>query len=110
MALSKTLKVLTSIYGILYVLLIISGQYGDSRYEPLVVHILFAVFLVGYFTIWKNEVYGGLIFVLWWIGTWYLGLYIVEQDRGAAVVMGIPLFVLAILFLVSGYRKRKLEG
>lgn len=110
MALSKSLKVLTSAYGVLYVLFILSGQYGDSPHEPLVVHILFVVFLVGYLTVWKNEIYGGLIFVLWWIGTWYLGLSVVEHDRGASVVMGFPLFVIAILFLVSGYRRRRSEG
>ncbi len=110
MALSKTLKVLTSAYGVLSALLLVGGGYGDAPYEPLIAHILFVVFLVGYLTIWKNEIYGGLIFVLWWIGLCYLGLFVVEQDRGVYVVMGFPLFVMAILFLVSGYRKRKSEG
>ncbi len=104
---SKILKLLASIYGLLYVLFMVSGQYGDSGYEPLVVKILFAIFLVGYLTIWKNEIYGGLIFVLWWIGLWYLGIFIAEHDKGAGVVMGAPLFVLAIFFIISGYKNRK---
>jgi len=27
-----------------------------------------AVFLLGYALIWKNEIHGGLVFILWWIG------------------------------------------
>ena len=104
---SKILKVLISIYALLYVLFMVSEQYGDAEYEPLVVKILFAIFLMGYLITWKSEIYGGLIFVLWWIGMWYLGIFIVEQDKGAGVAMGTPLFILAILLIVSGYKSRK---
>jgi hypothetical protein len=106
---SKILKILTSIYGILYILFLVSGQFGHSGYEPLVVYILFAVFLAGYLTIWKNEMYGGWIFILWWIGMWYLGIFVAETDKGAGVVMGIPLFIMAILFNIAGRKKREPE-
>ena len=85
---------------------IISGSYGTSGSEPTVVKLLFVLFLVGYFIIWKNEGLGGLIFALWWIGMWYLGFFVAEHDRGAGVAMGFPLFVLAVLFIISWYRKR----
>jgi hypothetical protein len=57
--------------------------------------------------VWKNEIHGGLIFILWWIGMWYVGFIHSETDRGVAVVMGLPLFVLAILHIISGYRSKK---
>ncbi|TKJ41635.1 hypothetical protein CEE37_03450 [candidate division LCP-89 bacterium B3_LCP] len=104
---SKILKILTTIFGLLYVLFLISGSYGHSGSEPLVIYIMFAVFLIGYVTMWKNELYCGLIFVLWWIGMWYLGVFVAEQDKGAAVVMGFPLFIIAILFIISGIKKKK---
>jgi hypothetical protein len=103
---SKALLILTSIYGLLYVMFIVSGSNGSSGSEPIVVNILFALFLVGYAAVWKNEGLGGLIFVLWWIGMWYLGFFVAQHDRGAAVVLGFPLFVLALLLIRSWYRKR----
>ena len=103
---SRVLLILTSIYGLLYVAFIISGSYGMSGNEPLVVRLLFALFLVGYAALWWHEGLGGVIFVLWWVGMWYLGVYVVEQDRGAGVVMGVPLFVIGVLFIVRWYRNR----
>jgi hypothetical protein len=38
---------------------------------------------------------------------WYLGLFIAEHDKGAGVAMGIPLFIIAILFIVFWYRNAK---
>jgi len=73
--------------------------------EPIVVRLLFLLFLVGYALTWKNEGLGGAMFVVWWVGTWYLGLFVAEQDRGAAIVLGLPLFVLAILFIRAWYRR-----
>ena len=103
---SRVLLILTSIYGLLYVAFIVAGAHGMSGNEPIVVRLLFALFLVGYAVLWWNEALGGIVFVLWWIGMWYLGFYVVEHDRGAGVVLGIPLFVLAILFIVRYYRNR----
>ena len=110
---SKTLRVLTSIYALLYVALIVSAIFDEGfrkqGADTLVVFIPLVIFLVGYVVIWKNEIYGGLIFILWWIGMWYVGFILSETDKGVAVVMGFPLFVLAILFIVSGYKNRKVK-
>ncbi len=103
---STSLLVFTSIFGLLYVIFMATESYGTAGDEPMVVRLLFVVFLAGYFVVWKHEGLGGLIFVLWWIGMWYLGLFVAQQDRGAGVVMGLPLFVLAILFIVSWYKRR----
>jgi len=103
---SRVLLILTSLYGVLYLAFILSGSYGTSGSEPIVVRFLFVLFLVGYFITWKNEGLGGLIFVVWWIGMWYLGLFVAESEREAAIVMGFPLFVLAVLFIIAWYRKR----
>ena len=110
---SKTLKVLTSIYGFLYVALIVSALFDEGFRKQgagtLAVFIPLAIFLAGYVVIWKNEVYGGLIFILWYIGMWYVGYVLSETDRGVAPVMGFPLFVLAVLHIISGYRNRRVR-
>ncbi len=103
---SKVLLVLTSIFGLLYTYTIIDEQYGMGGNEPLWVKLLFVVFLVGYLIVWKHEGIGGLVFVLWWIGMWYIGLFVAHGDRGAGVVIGLPLLVLAILFIISWYKRR----
>ncbi len=103
---SNKLLVMTSIYGLLYVLFLVSGSYGSGHSEPIVVKLLFLLFLIGYATVWLDERIGGVIFVLWWAGMWYLSLFVSLEDTGNAVVMGVPLFVLGILFIVSWYRRR----
>jgi len=107
---SKTLKILTSIYAVLYVVLIVSALFDEGfrrqGADTLPIFIALAIFLVGFVVIWKNEIYGGLIFILWFIGMCYIGLVLSETDRGVAVVMGLPVFILAILFIISGYRNK----
>jgi hypothetical protein len=104
---SRILLGLTTVYALLYILFMATRQYGTAGAEPTVVKILFALFLVGYIAVWMNEGLGGAIFVVWWIGMWYLGLFVAQSDRGAAVVMGLPLFVLAVLFISAWLKKRK---
>ena len=100
---SKTLKVLTSIYAFLYVSLIVSAVFDEGFRNQgaltLGVLIALAVFLVGYVVVWKNEIYGGLVFILWWIGMWYVGFVLSETDRGVAVVLGFPLFIPARTYI-----------
>ena len=107
-----TLQILTSIYALLYLIFIIDNFLPAKDFNPydlenIIIKLLFVLFLVGYYLSWKNEGWAGLIFIFWWIGMWCLALFVVETDRGAGVVMGLPLFVLAILFMVSWYRKSR---
>lgn len=102
---SKTLLILTSIYGVLYAAFIVSGSYGMQGAEPTVVRLLFLLFLVGYVVVWVHEGLGGALFVAWWVGMWYLGLFVAHEDRGNGVVMGVPLVVLAILFIRAWYTR-----
>ena len=107
-----TLQILTSIYALLYLVFIIDNFLPAKNFNPydlenIIVKLLFVLFLVGYYFSWNNEGVAGLIFIFWWIGMWCLALFVVETDRGAGVVMGLPLFILAILFIVSWHRKSR---
>lgn len=104
----KVLLTLTTIYGILYLILLITSFF-ESPYdlERVIVYLAFIVFLVGYYYSWRNEMIAGIVFIFWWGIMWYLGLFIAEHDRGAGVVMGVPLFIIGIFFIVSWYRKRR---
>jgi len=107
-----TLQILTSIYALLYLIFIIDNFLPAKDFNPYdlensIVKLLFVLFLVGYYLSWKNEGGAGLIFIIWWIGMWCPALFVVETDRGAGVVMGLPLFMLGILFIVSWHRKSR---
>jgi hypothetical protein len=102
---SKVLLTLTTIFGILYIIFI-TGNFISKPYhlESTVVNLAFIIFLAGYYYSWKNELIAGIIFNIWWGIMWLLELFIAEHDKGAGVAMRIPLFIIGILFIVSGYR------
>jgi hypothetical protein len=109
----KVLLTITTIFGVLYFILIIS-YYVDGfidgfkiyNLEIVITNLSFIVFLIGYYFCWKNELIAGMVFIFWWGIMWILGLFIAEHDRGGGVVMGLPLFILGIFFMVYWYRKR----
>ena len=106
--LSKVLFIITTIYGILYVILVITSFFEDiNNSEVIIVYAAFIVFLIGYYFTFKNEMTAGIIFLFWWGIMWYLGLFIAEQDKGAGVVMGIPLFIVAVLYIISAKKNKK---
>jgi hypothetical protein len=105
---SRVLRTLTTVYGALYLALVISSFFETPDDAGMtIVYAAFLVFLVGYYYTWRNELIAGIIFVLWWGIMWYLGLFVAEEDRGAGVVMGAPLFVLGIGFIVSWYLQKR---
>lgn len=105
----------TTIYAILYAALILSYLFFEDSTslemttEGIIVTFAFIVFYAGYYYSWKNELIAGIIFIFWWAIMWYLALFVAETDRGAGVVMGIPVIIFGVLFIVQWYRKRSGE-
>jgi hypothetical protein len=119
------LHVLLTIYGILYLVFVIIGfipsqegspvsdsvPYHPFALEGSLVKILFVFFLVGFFMAWKNRLAAGVLFILWWAAMWGLEtLMVARGGSGGAIVMGFPLFVLGVMFVISGYRQRRLRS
>ena len=107
----KVLLTLTTIYGVIYVSLILSFLIFENpsskiTLEAIIIGIAIIIFCIGYYYSWKNEMIAGTIFIFWWCIMWYLGLFVAERDKGAGVVMGVPMFIIGILFIVYWYRKR----
>jgi hypothetical protein len=118
----SVLHVLLTIYGALYLVFVIVGFVPASEGSPVaasipyhpfglegsLVKLMFGFFLVGFFTAWNNRLAAGVLFSLWWAGMWGLEMLMVARGlHGGAVVMGFPMFVLGVLFIVSGYRSRR---
>jgi hypothetical protein len=124
---SKALLIATSVFGLLYLAFIIESfipsqegspvssavPFNPFDLEQICVKLLFLLFLVGYFAAWKNEWVAGVIFTLWYAAMWCLELVVVAPLRnsgGGGIVMGLPLFVLGILFLVHWYKGRSVDA
>ncbi|MEN8191833.1 MAG: hypothetical protein ABFS12_03385 [Bacteroidota bacterium] len=108
---SKVLLTLTTIYAILYAILLLSFLlFEDYTFkitlEGIIIILAVIIFFIGYYYSWRNERIAGTIFIFWWGIMWYVGLFVAETDRGAGVVMGVPMFIIGILFIVSNYRKK----
>ena len=106
-----TLRILLSIYAILYVILgssdflsIYAPNSWSIEYSAL--KILFAIFVIGYVISWKNELASGVIFIFWFLGMCYENFFLCTSDCGAGIGMGIPLFILSIFFIIYGIRKK----
>jgi len=118
---TSTLHLLASIYALLYLIVVVAGFFpltiglvseSENPYdlENLVVKLLFLLFLLGYFMSWKHEAIAGLIFILWWIAVWFEGKFIVMPLHGHGIEgigMGFPVLLLAILFIVSWFKKKR---
>lgn len=105
---STVLLTIITILGILYLIFIIDNFISEPHnLESIIVNLAFIIFLVGYYYSWKNEMIAGIVFIFWWGIMWYLGLFIAEHDKGAGVAMGVPIFIIGILFIVSWYRRRE---
>ena len=107
---SKTLLTLTTIYGVLYAAMIVGFLITETpikeiSLEGIIVSIAIIIFFIGYYYSWKNELIAGIIFIFWWVIMWYLGLFVAETDRGAGVVLGVPMFIVGILYIVFWFRK-----
>jgi hypothetical protein len=106
-----TLRILLGIFAILY--LIIGSEDFLSINEPnswdienSALKILFAIFVIGYGFSWKNELASGVIFIFWFLGMCYENFFLCTSDCGAGIVMGIPLLILSIFFIVFWLRKK----
>jgi hypothetical protein len=112
---SKGLLLAVSVIGVLYLWFIIESlipspegswistttPFDPWDREQIFMKLLFLLFLVGYFVAWKNERIAGVILILWWVAMWGVELFVVapiKADGGGGIAMGVPLFVLGILF------------
>lgn len=109
---SKILLTLTTIYGVLYAAMIVGFLITETPIkeiflEVIIVSIAIIFFFIGYYYSWKNELIAGIIFIFWWAIMWYLGLFVAEIDKGAGAVMGFPMFIIGVLFIISHYRRQE---
>jgi hypothetical protein len=100
----NTLRILGTIASFLYVLFLIDEGVPLSKeasFADVSVYLLFLVFALGYYFLWKNELVSGLILVAWHGLQWLL-VYWVWVDGGMTLILGFPLGLFGIIVLVYG--------
>ncbi|MCX2743335.1 hypothetical protein OO013_05630 [Mangrovivirga sp. M17] len=109
------LRILTTIAAIIYIMIFIDEafppydpDFRESNFGIVMVFILFTLFFIGYYFVWKNEKKAGIILITWWISlfftAWFVWLY-----GNMTVVLGFPVFLIGILFLIYYSNKPSLK-
>ena len=121
---SLAIQIVTSIYGLLYLAFFIfsflppnkdgnpisdNQNYAPWNFEMVWVKIQFIIFLVGFYYSWKSRLASGLIYLFWYAGMVGMAYYsvLVTHGDGNAVGLGLPILIISLILIFSGFIKRK---
>ena len=102
------LLVLGTIAATCYILFLIAEgipPFKEVTFADISVYLLFAIFVLGYYFLWKNEIISGILLIAWHVFQWFLVLWI-WLDGGITIILGIPLGIFGIFVLIYGVRKK----
>jgi hypothetical protein len=100
------LRILGTVSAVLYIIFLFAEGvplYKEATFADNSVYLLFLVFAVGYYFLWKNEFISGLILIAWHGLQWCL-VFWVWVDGGMTLILGIPIGLLGIIILIYGIR------
>ncbi len=78
--------------------------------EQIIVKLLFIVFLIGFYYSWKSKLISGIIYFVWFLGLFGLGMYVsaaLNRDGGDGLVMGAPLLIISIILIIQALIRKK---
>ncbi len=108
---TTTIQYITLAYAVLYLLFILSDNWGETHTKlsviDIIVNSLFVLFIIGFLLSWYNKIITGILFLLWNVGMWIVELFFVEKDGGFGIISGIPLIVLGVFFILKGIEKNR---
>lgn len=108
---TRPIQYITLAYAVLYILFILSGDFGGAfpslKAEGIIVYLLFVLFMVGFSLSWSYKIITGILFLIWNVGMWIVELFFVEKDGGFGIISGIPLIVLGVFFILKGIEKNR---
>ena len=102
------LLVLGTIAAACYILFLATEgvpPFKEVTFADISVYLLFAVFVLGYYFLWKNEIISGILLIAWHVLQWFLVLWI-WLDGGITIILGIPIAILGIFVLIYGVGKK----
>ena len=101
-------KILGTVALVFYVAFLIGegiALTGQTSFADISVYLLFALFLVAYYFLWKDELIAGLMIIIWYALEWIL-VFWVWTDGGLTLILGFPIALLGLILLISSLRKR----
>ena len=106
------LRVIVWIYGIFYLVYIVDSFLPAKDYNPfdtehLTIKLGFLLYLIGLFCVYKSELVAGFIFVIWWLLMWLIAFVLTKTDPGAAMIFGVPVFIVGLFYLFRNIKIRK---
>ena len=102
------LRILGTIAFLLYFLfLIFEGVplFKATNFADISVYLLFLLFLIAYFFLWRNELLSGIL-VLAWYGLQWLLVYTIWEDGGMTLIIGFPIALMGVMIMIFGIRKK----
>lgn len=104
----NVLRILGTVAALGYILFFIGEgvpHLKEVTFADISVYLLFAVFVLGYYFLWKDEIISGLLFTAWHALQWCLVLW-VWPDGEMTIILGIPLGIFGIVVLIYGIRRK----
>ena len=104
----NVLRILGTIAALGYILFFIGEgvpHFKEVTFADISVYLLFAVFVLGYYFLWKDEIISGILFIVWHVLQWCL-VFWVWPDGGVTIILGIPIGIFGIVVLIYGIRKQ----
>jgi len=99
------LRILGTIAAVLYIMFLIDEGvplFAQATFADTSVYLLFLLFVLGYYFLWKNEFISGLILIAWHGLQWIL-VFWVWVDGELTLILGIPVGILGIIVLIYGF-------
>ena len=101
------LRILGTISAIFYILFLVAEGVPLSKeatFADISVYLLFALFVLGYYFLWKNELVSGLLLIAWYGLQWIL-VFFVWVDGGMTLILGLPIGLIGIIVLIYVFSK-----
>ncbi len=89
----------------------VNNDYSLFRIVISTEYLMFLIFILGYYYVWKNELISGVIIVFWHMLQWVF-VHWVWEDAALTLVFGIPIGLIGISLLVYGIldKRSKIPG
>ena len=107
------LRILTTLAAVFYTLIFLDEAFPpynpDMRESNLgiaMVFVLYIYFVIGYYFTWTNEQKGGIMLMTWWLWL-FLVAWLIWTYGNVTVILGVPIFILGILFLIYARKKKR---
>lgn len=109
------LRVLLINYAVLYAITIVSELASGKSFAYLslpflLLPLLLLTFIAGFLLSWKNELYAGLIFLLWYVVIIFGNVAYAEfLDSGPWIIFGVPILLHGIFYIKNHFKFKGLK-